>query len=263
MRVTAVAAWIAGVCALGACYAVNPSLPHVEVPRSGSVAADHLPNGTPVWVVSYEDDRVAVFEALSTHRLAGIDWAVGWCERQRAFIDYLGASRWDDDGRYVGGPAPSDLTRYEIVNVEGDKAFVGHRIVAPRRTFTGHGPLGGTCADNGEIPHDLSTSGEYHVANFADGVSLEQAAAAEGQVVLEGYAMFDVSGPVTFCAAEFEFDVKTGECGGLLLTFYDSHSDTPRGERMVLDMRVLARIDGDVLRDAIGLPGTDVVSARP
>ena len=258
--VAAVTGWIAGVGALAAWYVYNPSLPRVAVPPPGVVAADYLADGTPVWVAS-GDNGVSVFEALSTHRPGDLDWAVGWCESERAFIDYLGASRWDETGAYVGGPAPSGLTRYAVVGVDGDRATVGRRIVAPRRTTTHSGDLGGFCEDEGDVAPDPAAWGRYHVANTTPGVSLEQAGSQPA--VLEGHATFGPTGPVTFCAEQFSFDPASGACGGPLLTIQHSDSPSSSGERLVLKVRLLARLQGDVLVDAIGLPGTEPVYAGP
>ncbi|MDQ3530635.1 MAG: hypothetical protein M3425_11950 [Actinomycetota bacterium] len=193
-----IATWVVGLVAVAVWQTVHPTFPRVRMPLPGSVVAAELPGGTPVWVAANDDGTVAIFEAISTHRASGLDWAVGWCQEEDAFIDYWGASRWDRRGRYVGGPAPSNLTAYEVVDIDHGSVAVGDRVVVPRRTFGGAGPLGGVCTDRDrdavENP-DPATWGRYHVANDAQGLSLAQATATRGRVVLEGVA---VSSPTSW-----------------------------------------------------------------
>jgi len=206
-----------------------------------------------VWVAAYDDGTAAVFEAISTHRAEGLDWAVGWCPQTEAFIDYWGASCWDRRGRYVGGPAPSDLTAYEVVDIDGGSVAVGDRVVAPRRTFVGTGPLGEVCS--GDDHANRATWGRYHVANDAPGVSLGQATGTRGRVVLDGVAVFGPDGG-RFCAAEFDFDAATETCGGRLLRIVEGQ---PNDAGYIVAVRVLAAVRGGALTDVLVLPGTDFV----
>lgn len=254
MGYVAIATWVVGLVAVAVWQTLHPTFPRVRMPLPGSVVAAELPGGTPVWVAANDDGTVAIFEAISTHRASGLDWAVGWCQEEDAFIDYWGASRWDRRGRYVGGPAPSNLTAYEVVDIDHGSVAVGDRVVAPRRTFGGAGPLGGVCTDRDtdvENP-DPATWGRYHVANDARGLSLAQATATRGRVVLEGVAVLGSQGG-RFCSAEFPFDAVTETCAGRQLRIVGS---PPSDDGYIVAVRVLAAVRGDELTDVLVLPGT-------
>lgn len=254
-RYAAIAAWAIGLVALAAWHATHPSHPLLPLPPAGSVAADYLPDGTPVWVVAYDDGTAGVFEATSTHRAYGLAWAVGWCEEKDAFIDYWGASRWDKHGRYVGGPAPSDLTSYEIVVIEEGSVAVDGRMVAPRRTYVGTGPLGGVCTEGD--PTDPATWGDYHVANDAPPVTVDEATTTLHAVVLEGVALFGPEGG-TFCSAEFEFDPVARTCDGTLLSIPGT---LPEDQMGGLRLRLLATVWAGALTNVVGLPGAEFVAS--
>lgn len=243
--------------------AFAPSAVELRVPQSGRASAQYLPDGTPVWVVAQDAGEVAVFEALSPHRIYNLNQAVGWCPRSRIFIDYFGASRWDEQGRYVNGPAPASLTQYEVLREGDGRATIGKRMPAPQRQHVGQGPLGGTCSDTDGSPHGNagpSEWGRYHVPNDAKGVAITDARRATGRVVLNGHGVF--GGPhaeATFCPDEIAFEPDTG-CKGPSLTFADA--ELPEGSAeapRLLSMRILAKVEGMTLTDVVVLAGTDPI----
>lgn len=83
----------------------------LTVPAIGDTVGDFLVDGTPVFVVHSVDGSVHVVEAVSTHLT---DDPMGWCAATRTIEDVAHGAKWDETGRYVAGPARSDLGTFEL-----------------------------------------------------------------------------------------------------------------------------------------------------
>lgn len=86
----------------------------LAAPAPAETVAAQLPDGTPVYLVGDEAGGVVVLSPVSTH----LDHLVVWCPQARAFVEPIGASVFDERGRWAGGPAPTGLARYEARVVE-------------------------------------------------------------------------------------------------------------------------------------------------
>ena len=82
-----------------------------DVPSIGDTESAVLLDGHPVFVVHDLDGTVMVIEAVSA-RLD--DDPMAWCPSSRTIDDVPHGARWDAQGRYVSGPGPTDLGRYEV-----------------------------------------------------------------------------------------------------------------------------------------------------
>ena len=76
-------------------------------------------------------------DAISTHRPYGVGYLVGWCRSAGTFDDPFHGSRFRADGRYLMGPASTDLPTYPFERVSGDVVIVGSATTPTRRTVGG------------------------------------------------------------------------------------------------------------------------------
>ena len=88
----------------------RPPLAVFDIPPGGIVEAAYLDDGSPVFVI-HLGGFVTVVSAVSTH---GADGRMAWCPTSRTVDDWDYGSKWDPQGRYVAGPAPTDLAAFEI-----------------------------------------------------------------------------------------------------------------------------------------------------
>lgn len=93
-------------------------------PAAGEVRADHLADGTPVWVIGHEDGSADVLLGFDTHRPFGLGKMLWWCETARALDNPHHGSKWDEYGVRIGGPAPEGLRPF-AVTIDGDDLHVG------------------------------------------------------------------------------------------------------------------------------------------
>ena len=101
----------------------------VPVPTAGSTEPGELHDGHPVFVAHDLDGTVTVLDAISTHLAAD---PMGWCATSRTIDDIPHGARWDAQGRYVSGPAPTDLGSYEYVIDQRSQEIVVLVYVAPQ-----------------------------------------------------------------------------------------------------------------------------------
>jgi Rieske Fe-S protein len=119
-------------------------------PDAGTVVPGALNDGTRVFTVAHESGAITVVEAVSTHVTIAVK-QIGWCQRAGTFEDEWHGSRWDDHGRYVFGPAPTDLNTF-AVSVDGDSVRVLERRPGTQRSAPGPIGDGVSCSAMG---HDL------------------------------------------------------------------------------------------------------------
>jgi hypothetical protein len=116
----------------------------LTVPAIGDTNGEVLADGTPVFVVHSSDGTIYVVEAVSAH-LA--DDAMGWCAATRTIEDVAHGAKWDETGRYVAGPARSDLGTFEL-GLSDD--FVEVRNYLPAVGRSDPGPISGeSCEQSG------------------------------------------------------------------------------------------------------------------
>jgi len=88
----------------------DPPLAVLDIPPNGIAEAAYLNDGSPVFVVQI-DGTVRVVSAVSSHLEED---RIAWCPTSRTVDDLDHGSKWDTSGRYIAGPAPTDLSVYEI-----------------------------------------------------------------------------------------------------------------------------------------------------
>jgi hypothetical protein len=98
------------------------------VPPSGQVTPANLDDGRPVFVVHRGDGTVEVVDAFSTHDPGGLGKLTAWCPSSRTFDDPFHGSKWDEDGSYLLGPAPTGLVTYETTVRNDGRVVVGSAV---------------------------------------------------------------------------------------------------------------------------------------
>lgn len=112
------------------------SLVDVGPPRS--VTAQHLDDGTPVFVVHLDDGDVVVVESLAPYwSTLGIDVHVGWCDAVAMFQEPFAFSELDAAGRPVRGPASTGLVP-RAVHRDGAEVRAGGVLPAATRDTAPH-----------------------------------------------------------------------------------------------------------------------------
>jgi hypothetical protein len=108
----------------------------LDVPADGEVAAAWLDDGTPVFVSSVGEEVLVLDPVMEGGRW--VPSLAVHCDRGAGPAVFQGPQHgqlWDLRGRYLGGPAPADLGRYEgRAAGDGQVAVLGDRIAAEGRS---------------------------------------------------------------------------------------------------------------------------------
>ena len=91
------------------------------IPTLGNTEMGNLHDGRQVFVTHDLDGTVSVLDGVSTHAASN---PMGWCATSRTIDDIFRGARWDAQGRYVSGPASTDLDSYEYVLDERSQEIV-------------------------------------------------------------------------------------------------------------------------------------------
>lgn len=105
----------------------------LSVPPAGQVRADAI-GDVPVFVVHAPDGQVHVLDARSTHDV--FPKVLAWCRPAMLFEDLWHGSVFDAAGRWLGGPAATDMASYEVINRSAGIVRVGARQPPTGRTTT-------------------------------------------------------------------------------------------------------------------------------
>lgn len=168
-------------------------------PAPGEVRPDHLPDGTPVWVIGHGDGSADVLLGSDPHRPYGLGKMLWWCETANALDDPSHGSKWDEYGVRLRGPAPEGLRPYEV-QPDAEQLLIGDLLTAPPATVAASGPgisdrqwCGG--GDPGVLFHRFDG---WRVWNSPAHAVAE---APEGWILLEGELFADPEqGQVYLCA---------------------------------------------------------------
>ena len=129
----------------------------LEVPSLGATESAFLLDGHPVFIVHDLDGTVMVVEAVSAHLP---DDPMAWCPSSRTIDDVPHGARWDPQGRYVAGPGPTDLGRYETKVADGQGELeVRVYVDPPPRSQSPNGMTGPGCVDGGYEIHPFYDTG--------------------------------------------------------------------------------------------------------
>ncbi len=113
------------------------------IPAVGETVPARLYDGHLVFVTHDLDGTITVVEAVSTHLP---DDPMGWCEKDRTIDDIAHSARWDVQGRYVGGPAATDLGTYQhTIDEQTDQITVLVHEPPEGKSTSPHNPGGDTC----------------------------------------------------------------------------------------------------------------------
>jgi hypothetical protein len=135
-----------------------------DPPGIGQALAGFRDDGTPFLVVRHEDGSLTAVEAISPHvATGGIRKLLGWCASSQTFDDPFHGSRFDGYGRYLNGPAPTGLVRFDLEIVEEIPRFrLGDALAPLPRETGGDAPAGPLCLDTDVTPlvmPDVAASG--------------------------------------------------------------------------------------------------------
>lgn len=168
-------------------------------PAPGEVRPDHLPDGTPVWVIGHGDGSADVLLGFDPHRPFGLGKMLWWCETAHALDNPHHGSKWDEYGVRIGGPAPEGLRSYEV-QADGGRLLIGEPRTAPPSTVRASGPPESDrqwCLGN-EAPVLYHRFAGWRVW---DSPATAVAEGPEGWILLEGELVMDRSdGRVYLCA---------------------------------------------------------------
>lgn len=143
------------------------------VPPIGKARPARLSDGTPVWVVHHGNDTLSVVSAISTHTPDGLQQLTGWCPSLPGFEDGMYGSTWDEYGRRIGGPAPTDLPIAKPESRSSGRLVVGPLQPAvrdtPRQPVTDQTQ---TCFSNLPTGYDPGTS-QLHTYSASDATTIQ------------------------------------------------------------------------------------------
>lgn len=108
-------------------------------PAPGEVRPDHLPDGTPVWVIGHGDGSADIILGFDTHTPLGLGKMLWWCETARGLDNPHHGSKWDEYGVKISGPAPTGLPSFDV-EVDGHRLMIGALRSAPPTTRRASGP---------------------------------------------------------------------------------------------------------------------------
>lgn len=212
--------WIAGVLAVAvfaaaAVVAVRAFLPAdssppgpgtlagpavTTVPPRGQASAAFLTDGRPVFVVHHDDGAVSVIDAFSTHRPWGFEELVGWCPSIRQFVEWAHGAVYDEDARYLAGPAASGLQTFAFdvlsSDADGDPAAIRVGAIRPGDPRGPHRDASTLCqgTQDGAVGHTIDRS------RIFDTPAAVVAAAPEGWAAVRGTLLVSENGSVQLCA---------------------------------------------------------------
>lgn len=135
MNTRAIAATAAFMLLAGCTLDANPDV------ESGNIDLADVPVGTtqaafveehPVFVVHDDNGDVRVLDAVSPHRSDDFTKVLAWCETSGGFEDLWHGSRFDRNGDWFGGPAPTGMAEY-ATSRQGDILIVGELQDPPTR----------------------------------------------------------------------------------------------------------------------------------
>ena len=168
-------------------------------PAAGEVRPDHLPDGTPVWVIGHGDGSADVLLGFDPHRPFSLGKMLWWCEAARALDNPHHGSKWDEYGVRIGGPAPEGLRSYEV-EPAGGRLLIGDLHPAPPTTVRAAGPPEGDrdwcMGDDADVLYH-----RFEGWRVWDSPADALAEAPEGWILLEGDLLADPEqGRVYLCA---------------------------------------------------------------
>jgi nitrite reductase/ring-hydroxylating ferredoxin subunit len=171
----------------------------LSLPEPGEVAAAFV-DGEPVFVVHDDDGEVRVLDAVDPHA-ADEPKVLAYCRDAATFEDLRHGSRFTVRGHWLGGPAPTGMAAYEIVERDDEQVTIGDLGEPPAREDADLDGivLGPSCVDR--------------MAGVVDGAP--DPAAADDLVVHDGPASDDDERwyPVTGLAEFLEEWADTGDPG--------------------------------------------------
>lgn len=103
----------------------------LALPDQGQVSAAAVED-VPVFVVHGADGDVSVLDARSPHDV--FPKVLAWCGPAGVFEDLWHGSLFDSAGRWIGGPAPTDMASFEVLDRSAGQIRVGARQPAAGRT---------------------------------------------------------------------------------------------------------------------------------
>jgi hypothetical protein len=167
----------------------------LDVPAVGAVAPANLAGGRPVFVVHHDDGTVSVVDGFSTHRPWGLAKVVAWCSTSRTFDDVFHGAKWNEDGDYLVGPAPTGLVTYETTILGDGQVKVGSDIpVAPRGSGGRLEQPGPWCQTSANIVYPAMPTEVF------DSPSAVVDTAPDGWVALKGELVATGGGGVELCS---------------------------------------------------------------
>jgi hypothetical protein len=163
----------------------------VQRPAPGEARADHLADGTPIWVIGHEDRTVTVLSGFDTH-VPSVRKLLWWCPGARTLEDPRHGSRWTESGARLTGPAPAPLHTWQTAP-RGSRLVVGDP--QPATDEPANEPIGLHC-----IGEDPVTFHEFHDWDVWTSPRAAAVAGPIGWFLVDGRLVPQPDGTVWLCA---------------------------------------------------------------
>jgi hypothetical protein len=217
----------------------------LDVPLVGEAAATTLGDGRPVFVVHHLDGTVSVVDGVSTHVPWGLAKAVAWCPTSRTFDDVFHGAKWNEDGTYVLGPAPSGLVTYETNLLSDGTVSVGSALSpTPRDTSDRFSPAGRWCDTSQNLVYPALPGQAFDSPSEAVDVG------PAGWVTVNGVLERAASGGVELCSM---FTQGTS-CNGAPVRGIDASGLFGTDRQFAIAGPFVARVEDGFLVDLIRTP---------
>lgn len=226
-RLVAVALLLAGALVAAAVLTRTATPPGTvfDLGRPGEVRATYLHDGSPVFVVHALDGATHVVSAVAPSSQG----LVTWCGDTRTFVETGGTSRWDEQGRYLFGPAEAGLALHRLARNPGGATVQAGARLRPRPVSDDPQPV----SDEGRCYSTGGAGGLRHQRADMTAQSVE-GAAGDNLARVNGDLVVKAGGDARLCSAAG----CSSRSKAVTSTFHDTlaldeYSGVARGEFLV------------------------------
>ncbi len=217
----------------------------LDVPAIDEVAPANLADGRPVFVVHHNEGTVSVVDGFSTHVPWGLAKVVAWCSTSRTFDDVFHGAKWNEDGDYLVGPAPTGLTTYETTILGDGQVKVGSQIPPSPRGSGGRLEQRPWCQTSANMVYPTLPTEVF------DSPSAVVDAAPDGWVAVKGELVATDAGGVELCSV---FTTGPGCLDGASVEGFDVSGLFGENPEFIISGPFIARVEDGSLVDLTRVP---------